>query len=137
VAKRRTLWDYNEMGLYFYGREAYDLAIGEFKRALKAAFYPIAALYINLGAAYLGKKMYEEARAQILKGLALEPRNQKAHWLLAQALKATGSLTDALSEFERTVTINPDSPDGRHARQELRALSASRQVNQGPADEKA
>ena len=125
MAKRRTLWDYNEMGLYFYGREAYDLAIGEFKRALKAAFYPIAALHINLGAAYLGKKMYADARAHLSKGLALEPRNQKAHWFLAQTLKATGGSSEALTEFERTWTINPDSVEGRRAREEIRVLTPS------------
>jgi tetratricopeptide (TPR) repeat protein len=125
MRKRRTLWDYNEMGLYFYSREAYDLAIGEFRHALKAAFYPTAALYINLAAAYIGKKMYAEARAHLSKGLALEPRNQKGHWFLAQMLKATGASSEALAEFERTWTINPDSAEGRQAREEIRVLSAA------------
>jgi len=125
MRKRRTLWDYNNMGLYFYSREAYDLAIGEFKRALKAAFYPTAALHVNLGAAYLGKKMYADARAHLVKGLALDPRNQKAHWFLAQTLKATGASSEALTEFERTWTINPDSEEGRQAREAIRVLSAS------------
>jgi len=119
MAKRRTLWDYNEMGLYFYGREAYDLAIRDFKRAVRAAFYPIATLHVNLGAAYLGKKMYADARVHLLKGLALDPHHQKAHWFLAQTLRATGTASQAVAEFERTWTINPDSAEGRQGREIL------------------
>jgi hypothetical protein len=48
--KRRSLWSDNEMGLFFYSREVYDLAIGEFKRASTMALFPIAALHVNLGA---------------------------------------------------------------------------------------
>jgi len=126
MPRRRTLWDYNEMGVFFYSREAYDLAIAEFKRALKAALFPVAALHVNLGAAYLGKKMYGEARACFGRGLTLEPSNQKAHLLLARTLAGMGLLSDALVELERTRTLNPESPEGREAAEEIRALSSSR-----------
>lgn len=125
MPKRRTLWDLNEMGLFFYGREAYDLAIAEFRRALKAALFPTAALHVNLGAAYLGKKMYAEARASFMTALSIEPDNQKAHWLLARTLRGLGRLPEAAGEFERAQAINPDSVEGRQARDELRALSGS------------
>lgn len=123
---RRTLWDYNEMGVFFYSREAYDLAIAEFKRALKAALFPVATLHVNLGAAYLGKKMYVEARACFARGLTLEPSNQKAHLLLARTLAGMGLLSDALVELERTRTLLPESQEGREAAEEIRALSSSR-----------
>ena len=125
MRKRRTVWDMNEMGLYFYSREAYDLAIGEFKRALKASLFPVAALHVNLAAAYLGQKRYAEARAQLAKGLAIEPCNQKAHWLLAQTLKAAGAVAEARAELERVWKINPESPEGRQASEALRALPES------------
>ena len=114
------------MGLFFYGREAYDLAIAEFRRALKAALFPTPGLHVNLGAAYLGKKMYAEARASFLTALRLEPENQKAHWLLARTLQGIGMLREAAAEFERAETINPETVEGRQAREELRAVSESR-----------
>jgi tetratricopeptide (TPR) repeat protein len=133
MRKRRSLWSYNEMGLFFYSREAYDLAIGEFKRALAMALFPIASLHINLGAAYLGKKMYAEARDCLLRGLVLEPGNQKGHWLLAQTLKATGQKSDALAEFERTWAIDPGTPTAENAREEIQALrSASAETRTRP-----
>jgi tetratricopeptide (TPR) repeat protein len=113
------------MGLFFYSREAYDLAIAEFKRALQVALFPMAALHVNLGAAYLGKKMYVEARASLLTALRLEPGNQKAHWFLARTFQGTGALQEAVAELERTRAINPESPEGRQAQEELRALSGS------------
>jgi tetratricopeptide (TPR) repeat protein len=121
MPRRRTPWDLNEMGLYFYGREAYDLAIGEFKRALAGMLFQTPVIHVNLGAAYLGKKMYAEARASLLTALKLEPNNQQAHWLLAQAFQAIGLLAETHAELERTQAINPDSPEGRRAREALRA----------------
>ena len=123
MRKRHTPWGYTEMGLYFYGREAYDLAIGEFARALKASPRPSAPLHVNLGAAYLGKKMYADARAHLQKALALDPDNQRARWLLAQTLKATGAMADALRELVRVERTDPASTEGRRAREEIRALS--------------
>jgi len=31
VREQRSFWDYNEMGIYFYTRQAYDLAVAEFE----------------------------------------------------------------------------------------------------------
>jgi Tfp pilus assembly protein PilF len=123
MPKRRTVWDLNEMGLFFYRREAYDLAIGEFKRALDAALFPMAALHVNLAAAYLGKKMYADARVVLRVALRLEPHNQQAHWLLSRIFKATGAVEETVAELERTLAIEPDSPEGHQAAGELRALS--------------
>ena len=114
-----SFWDYNEKGLYFYKRQAYDLAIAEFERAVGAATFPLAALDINLGAAYLGKRMYTEARARLEKGLALDPDSQMGHWLLAQTLQATGAAFEARAEFEEAYMLDPDSPEGRVAEEEL------------------
>lgn len=125
MGKRRTFWDYNEMGLYFYSREAYDLAISELKLAVRAAFFPMATLHINLGAAYLGKKMHREARGSLEQGLALDPDNQKGHWFLAKTLKAIGALAEALAEFELAYSLDPSSPEGQSAHEEIVALRVS------------
>jgi len=33
MREQPSFWDYNEKGLYFYKRQAYDLAIAEFEKA--------------------------------------------------------------------------------------------------------
>ncbi len=125
MPKRRTVWNYNEMGVFFYSRGAYALAISEFKLALKSALCPMAVLHVNLGAAYLGKKMYAEAEASLRRGLAIDARSQKGHALLARLLLATGKEREALAEFERACALDPDSPEGKAADEEIRYLHAS------------
>jgi Tfp pilus assembly protein PilF len=117
--KRRTFWDYNEMGVFFYRRGDYDLAIAELRRAVGAAAFPIAALYVNLGAAYLGNRMYREARSWLEEGLRTDPDNQTGHVLLGRALLAMGETGAARTAFERARALDPDSTEGRAAEEEL------------------
>lgn len=122
MGKRRRAWDYNEMGVFFYSREACDLAISELKRALRASLVPQPAIYINLGAAYLGKKMYADAAASLREGLRLDPRHQKGHWFLAQALLGLGEASAALAELERVRELDAGNPLGEAAQQEIEHL---------------
>jgi tetratricopeptide (TPR) repeat protein len=122
MPKRRTVWDYNEMGVFFYSHGAYDLAISELKLALMSALYPIAALHVNLGAAYLGKKAYAEAEASLRRGLAIDPRSQNGHALPGRLLRQTGREREAVEAFERARALDPDSSEGRSAAEEVRRL---------------
>jgi Tfp pilus assembly protein PilF len=79
---------------------------------------------VNLGAAYLGKKLYAEAEASLRRGLAIDARSQKGHALLARLLRDTGRQGEALEEFERARQLDPDSPDGRSAAEEIHHLRA-------------
>ncbi len=121
----RSFWEHNEKGVYFYRRQAYDLAIAELERAVSAAVFPLAVLYINLGAAYLGNRMYPEALASLEKGLGLDPDNQRGHWFLARTLKATGAVAEAVVEFEQAWVLDPDSPEGRAAEEDVLSLHVS------------
>lgn len=124
---RLSFWDHNDRGLSFYRRRAYALAIAEFERAVSGATVPLAALHINLGAAYLAGKLYRQARASLETGLALDPDDQKGHWFLAQVLVADGMGLEALAELARTSALDPDSPEGRSAASEIARLRRARQ----------
>lgn len=124
MRRRRTVWDYNEMGVFFYNRGAYDLAISELKLALMSATVPLAVLHVNLGAAYLGKKLYAEAEAALRRGLAIDPRSQNGHFFLAGVLRETGRAREALAQFERARALDPGSPRGQAAAEEIRCLEA-------------
>ncbi len=124
MRRRPTARDYNELGLFFYSREAYDLAIAQLRRAIELLGRATPVLLVNLGAAYLGKRCYAEARRSFEQALALDPGYQKAHLLLGRALKASGRAEAALGAFERAWRVDPESPEGRVAWEELRALRA-------------
>jgi tetratricopeptide (TPR) repeat protein len=124
MPKRRTVWDYNEMAVFFYSRGAYDLAISELRRALRSALSPSAVLHVNLGAAYLGKKAYAEAEASLRRGLAIDSRSQIGHALLGRLLRETGRERDAIAAFERARALDPDSPEGRSADAAIHRLKA-------------
>jgi tetratricopeptide (TPR) repeat protein len=114
-----TFWDDNARGLHFYERQADELAVAAFERAVGAAALPLAVLEINLGAAYLRRTMLPEARARLDQGLALDPDNQWGHWLLGQTLKAAGAFFEARAEFEHAYGLDRDSPAGRLAAEAL------------------
>jgi Flp pilus assembly protein TadD len=121
-AERRTFWDHNERGLLFYSRGRYGRAIAELERAVAASVFPPAALYVNLGAAYLRDGRFGEARDSLEEGLHTNPDDQTGHVLLGHALLALGESGAARTEFERAWELNPDSPEGGAAEEELRHL---------------
>jgi Tfp pilus assembly protein PilF len=90
MPKRPTVWHYNEMGVFFYSRGADDLAISEFKHALKTSLFPVPQVHMNLGAAYPGKKLNTEAEAALRESVRLDPKSQMARMLLARTLLARG-----------------------------------------------
>ena len=102
-----------------YCRQAYGLAASALERAVGAAPLPLAVLEINLGAACLQEKRYAEARRWLESGIASHPDDQRAHWFLAETLKATGALLEARVEWDRVQALDPDSPEGRLAEEEI------------------
>jgi Tfp pilus assembly protein PilF len=125
MGRRPTASEHNALGVFFYSRQAYDLAIKELRRAMQLASRPSPMLHVNLGAAYLGKGLHAEARGCFERALALDPGHQKARWFLARTLQATGAVEAAQTEFERAARLDPASPEGRWAAQEARALAAA------------
>lgn len=106
TTRTETFWDHNDQGVQFYRQRAYNLALAAFERAVRTSPLPLATLEINLGAACLRREMYPEARSWLEKGVARDPDNQRAHWLLAQTLMAMG-------EFFAEPAIAPPAPRPR------------------------
>jgi tetratricopeptide (TPR) repeat protein len=122
VPERKTVWDYNEMGVFFYSRGAYDLAISEFRQALAASLIPHAAIHVNLGAALLGRGLHAEAETSLRRGLALDPHSVRGHMTLGRLLSRLGRLPEALEAFERARALAGDSRDAVRAAEEIRHL---------------
>lgn len=121
-SERPSFWEYNQRGVSFYRRGSYDLAIRELRQAVRASPFPLAALYVNLGAVYLRNGMFGKAVDSLEEGLHTDPDDQAGHTLLGQALLALGEMAAATTEFERARELDPDSPEGRAAEEELHHL---------------
>ncbi|NEP44328.1 MAG: tetratricopeptide repeat protein, partial [Okeania sp. SIO2H7] len=68
---------YNALGFAYFAKEQYDIAIRQYKEAVKLApDYAIA--YNNLGHAYEKKKLTAQALEAYEEALKLEPKNETA-----------------------------------------------------------
>jgi tetratricopeptide (TPR) repeat protein len=117
-----TFWDYNERGLMFYRLGDYDQAIAELRRAVGAAVFALPTLHINLGAAYLRKGLYGEARRSLEEALGCDGDSQAAYVLLGHAQLAAGETAAARAAFERACALGPDSLEGRAADEQVHRL---------------
>ena len=75
--KKKTLEDYIEKGKFYFLSEKYDLAIKEFKEALKIDKDNPEVLY-SLGVAYESSNQLVEARESYLKTLDLDAEHKLA-----------------------------------------------------------
>lgn len=66
--------------------------------------------------------MYGEARSALERGLRADPDNQLGHVFLGRALLGMGETGAARTEFQRACALDPDSPEGRAAEEELHHL---------------
>ena len=64
----------------------------------------------TLGAAYLNRKDYAQARAWAEKGVALEPKNEQVRLLLALACAGMRDFTAAKEQIGVVVKLNPNVP---------------------------
>jgi len=124
--KSPSFWDCNERGVRAYGSALYERAVGELEEAGHLASIPLPALPINLGGAYLRSGRYEKAGEALAHGLTLDPDDQAGHWLLGLTLEALGEIYEARAEFEATVELDADGPEGRSAEEAIVRLRASR-----------
>jgi type IV pilus assembly protein PilF len=74
-----------------------------------------AEVYIKLAVAYMSAGNYGMALEKIKKGVALEPNNGNAHYVLASIYQRLGEHRFAREHFQRAIKIQPNDPDTRNA----------------------
>ncbi|MDE2180054.1 MAG: hypothetical protein KGJ40_04290 [candidate division NC10 bacterium] len=116
--RRPTFGEYNAMGVYLNSRGAYDLAIGELKKARQIA--PLSPfVHYNLAAACFEKRDLDQAFSAVQAALDLQPYYIKARLLLGLILKTKGLFEESRRELTWVVEQDPSGRSGRDAREAL------------------
>ena len=97
----------NKLGLIFLGKNLFDEAIEEFKRALNID-PEFAEGYNNLGCAYLKKSMPTEARDVLIQGIEKRDNYADLHNNLGRAYLFLNDYQSAMKEFNKALQLNPD-----------------------------
>jgi superkiller protein 3 len=77
------------LGVVFAGKEQWDDAIAEYKRAIELD-PKFAKAYMNLGIALAAKNRLDDAIAEYKKAIEIDPKNSDAQDALAEALRNKG-----------------------------------------------
>jgi len=121
--RRPTVGEHNAMAVYLSGREAYDLAISELKKARRLA--PLSpVIHYNLGAAYFGKRDLDRSLSAVKASLDLEPEHVRARLLLGFILEAKGLHEESRRAFEWVVERDPSGRSGQEAKAGLVGLES-------------
>lgn len=90
----------NWLGATLTEQQHFAEAREQYEVALRDPSYPTPELiYLNLGMLYRAQGLDDEGVAQLRRAVQIDPRFYKAHYELAQALEAVGSLGEALDEI--------------------------------------
>jgi tetratricopeptide (TPR) repeat protein len=123
VSRRPTVSEHNAMGVYLSSIGAHDLAISELEKARRLA--PLSpVIHFNLGAAYLGKKDFDQALSALKAALDLEPQYIKARLLLGFILEAKELYEESRQELKWVVEQDPSGRCGEQAKDALVVLES-------------
>jgi TolB-like protein/DNA-binding winged helix-turn-helix (wHTH) protein/Tfp pilus assembly protein PilF len=112
------------IGMAFYFGRQYDAAIAHWQKALEM-HRNYRLLHHYMATAYIGKRMYPEAVAQIEKGIVLSSADSREMALLAHIYGRMGRLSDARALLAKVL------PDGDQAAYDI----AIAYVGMGDADQ--
>ncbi len=99
-------FEHNQLGVTFFQSGAVDLAIEQFRRALKRAPW-VPSYWLNLGIALLDKGVLDEAQSALQRAIKLQPDSQSGYYHLAQLYKKLGNEQAVQSAYKKAIEINP------------------------------
>jgi len=102
---------HNNLGIAYMELKEYDLARGEFLKALQDTAYPASGPYFNLAQLAYRQQNYEESRALAKKVITLMPKQAGAHLIYAMSLEKLGETDDAVAAYRTTLQQDPNSVD--------------------------
>ena len=112
-----NLYAYNNLGLIYYYRGQYDLALRNWKALLKETpdkplnMLNVADAFRQLGRRDESDVYYSQAIRKFRATLNTNQSDDKSRGGLAMALAATGECKAAIDEIRRIVSRHPDSPE--------------------------
>jgi protein O-GlcNAc transferase len=98
------------IGMIFYQRKKYDVAISYIQKALQYAPHNFH-LHNNLGTAYKAEKKLDEAIASYQKALQFNPQYADAYNNLGTALQEKRLPDDAITFYQKALQLNPRYAD--------------------------
>jgi len=104
-----------DLGVFYYLREKYDLAIEEYKKALRLDA-DFATARNNLGVVYMEKKQWDKAIETLVPITEnyLYATPHYPHFLLGQAYFHKKEYDKAVMRFQEALDLNPDYVYARH-----------------------
>jgi tetratricopeptide (TPR) repeat protein len=85
----------------------YDLAIQQYKDALKEAKKPLFAAHINIGFALRQKKEYNVAIESYKQAIAIRPQDYRGYFGLAEASYSKGDYPAAEEGYRNAIEVSP------------------------------
>jgi type IV pilus assembly protein PilF len=113
---------YRNMGLVYFYKGDYPVAIEKFQKALKLAPSYTPALY-DLASAFIALNRFEDAVESYKKAATLNPQSRQASLNLARLYIKMNRRQEALDELKKIIELDPRSQAAKEANQLLEELS--------------
>lgn len=98
---------YTNRGVYYQGKEEFDLALKDFDRALEIDANHYQTL-IDRGVIYFDRKEYASALEDFHKALTINPKAFRAYNNRGLVFKNQKKFSEALLDFNRAIELRPD-----------------------------
>ncbi|HRH44441.1 MAG TPA: tetratricopeptide repeat protein, partial [Pyrinomonadaceae bacterium] len=93
------------LALLYMIRGEFDSALVEMRKAQQVDQFSLV-INVNIATILLRQKSYQEAEAQCLKNLELDPNFPRVHWVYGLVLEQIGKYNEAISEFQKAVELS-------------------------------
>lgn len=110
----------NYLGVVYMKTDRRERAVEAFETALRDSTFPNPEkILYNLGTTQLEAKLLPEAVESFRRAVAANSRYAKGYYGLALALSESGRAEEARANFEKVISLDPQSPEAAQARDRL------------------